>query len=186
MWYATLDARENNSREEATPMTTQSNAVDTWPLYDAAEARVRELFPTDTPADRWAREFAMTDWSPEHWAWLIEADEAEIRDWVGEMPTAEDRPDLYEEETTMMDTTSRMTPEERAEVLAVIVTRDGAGRHFTEVWDWDTLNELEEAGLIYIDRPIHEPTGIPYSEEYYSVTVTEAGQELVDAYEADS
>ena len=81
---------------------------------------------------------------------------------------------------------ARMTPEERAEVLAVIVTRDGAGRHFTEVWDWDTLNELEEAGLIYIDRPIHEPTGIPYSEEYYSVTVTEAGQELVDAYEADS
>ena len=91
-----------------------------------------------------------------------------------------------EEETTMMDTTSRMTPEERAEVLAVIVTRDEAGRHFTEVWDWDTLNELEKAGLIYIDRPIHEPTGIPYSEEYYSVTVTEAGQELVDAYEADS
>ena len=88
-----------------------------------------------------------------------------------------------EEETTMMDTTSRMTPEERAEVLAVIVTRDEAGRHFTEVWDWDTLNELEKAGLIYIDRPIHEPTGIPYSEEYYSVTVTEAGQELVDAYE---
>ena len=97
MWYATLDARENNSREEGTPMTTQSNAVDNWPLYDAAEARVRELFPTDTPADRWAREFAMTDWSPEHWAWLIEAHEAEIRDWVGEMPTAEDRPDLYEE-----------------------------------------------------------------------------------------
>ena len=39
------------------------------------------------------------DWpqNAEHWAWLIEADEAEIRDWIGEMPTAEDRPDLYEE-----------------------------------------------------------------------------------------
>ena len=170
--------------------TTEFNASNDpmCQLYNRFDDRVWELFPSETPEDRWAREYCLVGWpqSAEHWAWLIEADEAEIRDWIGEMPTAEDRPDLYEEETTMMDTTSRMTPEERAEVLAVIVNRDEAGRHFTEVWDWDTLNELEEAGLIYIDRPIHEPTGIPYSEEYYSVTVTEAGQELVDAYEADS
>lgn len=73
-----------------------------------------------------------------------------------------------------------MTSEERVAVLAVIVTRNGAGRHFTAVWDWDTLNELEGAGLISIDRPVHEQTGIPYAQEYYSVEVTSTGQDLVD------
>jgi len=83
-------------------MTTRKlNAADnrTCQLYDAAEARVRAMFPAETPEDRWAREYCLVDWpqNAEHWAWLIEADEAEIRDWIGEMPTAEDRPDLYEE-----------------------------------------------------------------------------------------
>ena len=74
-----------------------------------------------------------------------------------------------------------MTNEERAEIVAEITTRDEAGRHFTEKFFMDDLRELEQAGLIEITRPVHK-TGIPYAEEYWSVTVTEEGQALVDAW----
>ncbi len=67
-------------------------------LYERAEVRVRQMFASDTPEDRWAREFALTDWpeGDEHWAWLAGASASEVRDWIGETPSAEDRPDLYE------------------------------------------------------------------------------------------
>ncbi|HOA28075.1 MAG TPA: hypothetical protein PKG51_11240 [Arachnia sp.] len=73
----------------------------TTTLYDAAEARVRELFPGDAPEDRWAREYLLDDWpnGTEHWAWVATATEAEIHDWIDEIPSAEDRPDLYEAES---------------------------------------------------------------------------------------
>lgn len=63
--------------------------------------------------------------------------------------------------------------------LCILCTRDQAGRHFTE-WSrhWDSL---EAAGMISVDRPVHDATGIPYSQEYYSLEVTADGQELVDA-----
>ena len=65
--------------------------------------------------------------------------------------------------------------------LAHITERDEAGRHFYEVYYDDHLATLEELGLIAIDRPIHEPTGIPYSPEYHHLSVTELGQETVDS-----
>ena len=63
--------------------------------------------------------------------------------------------------------------------LCVLTTRNEAGRHFTE-WaqHWEAL---EKAGLIRVDRPVHEPTGVSYSQEYYTLEVTEEGQDLVDA-----
>ena len=52
-------------------------------------------------------------------------------------------------------------------------TRNDSGQHFTEwmrYWGY-----LESVRLIVIDRPIHEATGIPYSQEYWSLEVTELG-----------
>lgn len=70
--------------------------------------------------------------------------------------------------------------DQQLRILGTITTRDGAGRHFTEVFNGNDLEQLEDAGLIEITRPVH-PTGIPYSAEYSTVEVTEAGQYEVDA-----
>lgn len=59
------------------------------------------------------------------------------------------------------------------EILAHLTERDEAGRHFTETCS--VLPELEELGWITIDRPVHEATGIPYSQEYWHITITDAG-----------
>ena len=61
--------------------------------------------------------------------------------------------------------------------LCTICTRDDAGRHFTEWADW---RPLEELGLISISRPVHDATGIPYDQQYWSVQITDEGQALVD------
>jgi hypothetical protein len=74
-----------------------------------------------------------------------------------------------------------MTTEQQVSILAVITTQDEAGRHFTARYDHDALIELEEAGLLAIRRPVHEATGISYSQEYWSVEVTQAGADLVEA-----
>jgi len=68
---------------------------------------------------------------------------------------------------------------EMLRAIGTIVTRDEAGRHFTEAFAADVLTRLEEDGLITISRPVHG-TGIPYSCEYWTVEVTPAGQALVD------
>lgn len=65
--------------------------------------------------------------------------------------------------------------------LCTITTRDEAGRHFTETSEY--WNDLEDAGLIEISRPVHAATGISYSQEEWSLEVTPRGQALVDASE---
>lgn len=74
----------------------------------------------------------------------------------------------------------RITDEMLREFV-VITTRDKSGRHFTE-WarHWE---ELEEAGLIVVTRPIHQPSGLLYSEEHWSVETTELGQEYIDTHD---
>lgn len=62
--------------------------------------------------------------------------------------------------------------------LCTLTTRDEGGRHFTQFSDYYV--ELESAGLITINRPVHQPTGIPYGHEHWTLEVTEAGQALVD------
>jgi hypothetical protein len=64
--------------------------------------------------------------------------------------------------------------------LCVATTRNEAGRHFTE-W-MNHLDALEAAGLVRVDRPVHDATGIPYDEQYWSIEVTEKGMLLVDQH----
>ena len=72
------------------------------------------------------------------------------------------------------------TDEELVEVLSKLTTRNEAGRHFTETcWCYE---ELERRGWIVVNRPIHEPTKIPYSQEYWTVELTEEGCREVDFY----
>lgn len=59
--------------------------------------------------------------------------------------------------------------------LGEITTRDEAGTHFTQIYSDEWLDKMESNGLITINRPIHEPTGIAYSQEYWSVEVTHEG-----------
>lgn len=56
-------------------------------------------------------------------------------------------------------------------------TRNEAGIHFVE-W-MDHFEYLESVGLISVHRPIHEATGIPYSQEYWALEVTQLGQNSV-------
>jgi hypothetical protein len=78
-----------------------------------------------------------------------------------------------------------MNTSDKVAILSTLCTRDSAGRHFTAKFSGDDLAALETEELIVVTRPIHEATGLPYSEEYYSVEVTEAGVELVEAYPED-
>ena len=77
--------------------------------------------------------------------------------------------------------TTKMTNENKVRILSTLTTRDEAGRHFTTLVNSVDLADLEFEGLIMINRPVHEASGIPYSEEYYSVEVTSDGVELVEA-----
>lgn len=75
-----------------------------------------------------------------------------------------------------------MKTEEKVRILFTLTTRNEAGRHFTELHFEGDLTELEDEGLIEIKRPVHTATGIPYGQEDWSVTVTEEGVALVEAY----
>ena len=56
-------------------------------------------------------------------------------------------------------------------------TRNEAGIHFTEWMDYHQY--LESVGLIQIHRPVHDATGIAYSQEHWTLEVTGLGQKLV-------
>jgi hypothetical protein len=75
-----------------------------------------------------------------------------------------------------------MTTETKVRILSTLTTRDEPGNHFTSWVSSDDLTTLENDGLIEINRPIHEATGIPYGVEYHSVEVTEEGVALVEAH----
>jgi hypothetical protein len=64
-------------------------------------------------------------------------------------------------------------------VLSTLCERDEAGRHFTETCG--CLEELEAAGWVEVDRPVHQPTGIPYSQEYWRMRVTDEGAAEVES-----
>jgi hypothetical protein len=78
--------------------------------------------------------------------------------------------------------TIQMSLEDTVRILSSMTERDHAGRHFTERYPDEVLDELEERGLIEISVPVHEPTGIEYSREYYGLVVTQEGVDLVEAY----
>jgi hypothetical protein len=68
---------------------------------------------------------------------------------------------------------------EMIEELCFATTFNEAGRHFTE-W-MKHYEELEEAGLVRINRPRHEGTGIIYDQPYWTIEVTEQGMFQVQA-----
>jgi len=52
------------------------------------------------------------------------------------------------------------------------------GRHFVQfLRHWQ---DLEEAGLVAIERPVHSLTGIRYSQEFWSIRLTENGEEVLE------
>ena len=68
-----------------------------------------------------------------------------------------------------------------SEILARITTRNESGVHFTRIFGAAELATLETQGLIKITRPTHADTGLSYSEEYWTVEVTDAGIDYLDA-----
>ena len=79
-------------------------------------------------------------------------------------------------------TSTSLTTAETVRILSRITTRDEAGTHYTRRYGREVLDELSASGYIVEDKPAHEATGLSYSEEYWSVEVTEDGQDLVDTY----
>jgi hypothetical protein len=63
--------------------------------------------------------------------------------------------------------------------LCILTTRDEAGRHFAE-WS-EHFEALEEMGLIDINRPVHEATGIDYDQQYWTLEITEEGIAIMEA-----
>lgn len=72
-----------------------------------------------------------------------------------------------------------MNLEEKINILSVITTRDEQGRHFADIYSPETINALEEEGLVEVTRPVHPVTGLEYGSENYTVEVTEDGLDLV-------
>lgn len=65
-------------------------------------------------------------------------------------------------------------------MLGELTTKDAAGRHYTETHSAEWLDRMEAAGYITIDRPVHEATGIAYSQEYWTVQVAAEVAEWFD------
>lgn len=78
-----------------------------------------------------------------------------------------------------------MTTSEQIRILSKITTKNEAGQHFMEIYSTEALEALEADGLLTINRPIHGATGISYSQEYWSVEVTDDGVALVEANPED-
>ncbi len=74
-----------------------------------------------------------------------------------------------------------MTTYNASEILARIATRNEAGVHFTQAFSADELAPLEEQGLIEITRPTHAATSMQYSQERWTVELTDAGLDYLDA-----
>jgi hypothetical protein len=78
-------------------------------------------------------------------------------------------------------TTTQLTDDDKR-TLGSLTNRDDAGKHFTERYQDAWLERMEALGLITIDRPVHEPTGIPYSQEHWTVEVAAEVAEWFDSY----
>ena len=61
--------------------------------------------------------------------------------------------------------------------MYIACTWNEDGSQFTEFMNH--YDYLESVGLIAIHRPIHDATGIPYSQEYWTLEVTPLGQNSV-------
>jgi hypothetical protein len=64
------------------------------------------------------------------------------------------------------------------DLIETFTNKDEAGRHFTERYTDEEIDALEAAGYIEVTRPVHEPTGIPYSQQYWTAEPTELAYSL--------
>jgi hypothetical protein len=67
-------------------------------------------------------------------------------------------------------------------MLGSLTTRNEDGRHFMARYSYDWLQRMESLGYITIIRPVHRPTGIPYSEDYWEVEVSPVVATWFDDY----
>ena len=84
----------------------------------------------------------------------------------------------------MTDTTNNNaepTPEQMF-ALCQMTTKNEAGQHFTQIYDY---GDLEANEWIEIGRPVSDSTGLQYSQDYWSVEVTEEGMDWVEHFAAD-
>ena len=82
----------------------------------------------------------------------------------------------------MMTTDHYKLTDDDKRVLGELTTKDDAGRHFTATHSTDWVDKMEAAGYITIDRPVHRATGIPYSQEHWTV---EVAAEVADWFDSD-
>ena len=81
----------------------------------------------------------------------------------------EDPRDLWEEHPEALEILSE---------LGKVCNFNEDGRHFTQfLRHWQ---DLEEAGLVEVYRPEDSPTGIRYSQEFWSIRLTQAGQDTLE------
>ena len=81
----------------------------------------------------------------------------------------EDPRDLWEEHPEAREILSE---------LGKVANFNEDGRHFTQfLKHWQ---DLEEAGLVEVYRPEHSATGIRYSQEFWSIQLTEAGKDTLE------
>jgi len=84
---------------------------------------------------------------------------------------------VYEE----AETDDELTDDDKFK-LGHLATRNEAGTHFTQVYSDAWLQRMERLGWISIHRPVHGPTSIPYSQDYWAVEVNEEVSSWFDAY----
>lgn len=66
--------------------------------------------------------------------------------------------------------------------LGSLATKDDAGRHFTQTHSDEWLDRMEAAGYITISRPVHSATGLPYSQEHWTVEVASEVADWFDGH----
>lgn len=74
-----------------------------------------------------------------------------------------------------------MANEEMIRVLCAIVTHKESGVHFTDQYPQETIEALEAARLIAIERPLMETSNDFTARQHWTVKLTERGSELVGA-----
>lgn len=78
------------------------------------------------------------------------------------------------------DFSNALTSDDRRQ-LGNLCTRDDSGKHFTITTPGAWLERMEALGYITIDRPVHSPTGIQYSQDHWSVEVASEVAEWFDS-----
>ena len=146
-------------------------------MEDTMTYRRFEIQGRGTSIGEWSPEYCGTDHTTFFTREQAEAAIAGLRALGDDFSDADYR--VIEQEDTMASISEADIRE-----LGMFCNRDEQGRHFTERYSAEWLNRMEAAGLIEISRPIHEATGMPYSQDYWSACASARGVELVEAQEA--